>query len=319
MLLSKVANNLYWMSRYLERAEQVARLLDVHMNLALDAASPSAQQQRRAQVLLILHLEAPEGDFDDYALVKSLAFDRHNPSSIVSCIAVARENAQQVRELISTEMWMKLNRLYLDVRQIDHEQTWDAQPHEFFLMVEDGSQLFQGVTDATMNHNEGWHFIQLGRFLERAIATAHALDIHYQSLPPQRDYKLAQQDYFEWLGLLKSFCAFEAYCKVHGADLRSDRILDFVLFNPEFPRSVRFCVDSVFNALMAIADVTMVHKNSRVNKLTGSLRSALRYDEVTEVLGSLHEYLMNITRRCSQIHDVVYETYIYRPIETAVD
>lgn len=318
-LLSKVANSLYWMSRYLERAEHTARMLDVHVNLALDASSLIGQQQHRNLVLGCLYQPLAGDDFDDLRLVRSLAFDRDNPASIVSCLTVARENAQQVRELISTEMWMKLNRLYLDVRQMTFEQAWNAQPHEFFVMVEDGSQLFQGVTDATMNHNEGWHFIQLGRFIERLIATAHALDVHYQAFPLPRDYKLGLQDYFEWLGLLKSFCAFEAYTKVYGADLRWDQILEFILFNPDFPRSARFCIDSIFNALTSISDITVVHKNSRVNKLAGGLRSSLRYDDAADVLNDLHNYLTSIDRRCSQIHDAVYETYIYRAIEASLD
>src|SRR6185436_2078178 len=156
-MLSRVADNLYWMSRYLERSEHTARLVDVHLNLSLDQSRRMPADQRWDRLLDSLHVKRPEnGIRDEYTATHLLAFDIENSNSIVSCIANARENARQVREKISSEMWMQLNRLYLDLRRTHIDHIWDEQPHEFFRAVKDGAHLFQGITDSTMVHDEGW-------------------------------------------------------------------------------------------------------------------------------------------------------------------
>ncbi len=319
-MLSRVADNLFWMSRYLERAEHTARLLDVHLNLALESrkATPG---DHWARLLASLHIEAPaEGIKDEYSATQLLAFHQSNTNSIVVCIANARENARQVREKISSEMWIQLNRLYLDVRRANLDRIWNDQPHEFFRAVKDGAHLFQGITDSTMVHDEGWHFIQLGRYIERAMALAALLDRHLLAYPlSPDDHSLAMDEYFEWLGLLKCCTAFEAYCKVYNADLRPNRIAEFLLYNSEFPHSVRFCAEGLVTALQAIADSTQLSKNSRVHRTAGRLRSALSFDTVEEMIGRGSAiYLEDITRQCSQIHEALYETYIAYPVEAAL-
>jgi uncharacterized alpha-E superfamily protein len=159
----------------------------------------------------------------------------------VTCIATARENARQVRELISSEMWEQLNLLFLQVKQTSMEYIWDAEPHKFLNSVKGGIYLFQGITDATMNHSEGWHFIRFGRFLERATATAALLDAHFSlfqtDLVENEDEPL---DYLSWVGLLRSCASFEAYCKVYTAMIRPANVAEFLILNPEAPRSLRF-------------------------------------------------------------------------------
>jgi uncharacterized alpha-E superfamily protein len=320
-MLSRVADNLYWMSRYLERAEHTARLVDVHLNLSLDQSRTSAADQRWERLLDALHVPLPEGGVrDEYTATHLLAFDTENSNSIVSCIANARENARQVREKISSEMWMQLNRLYLDVRSTHLDNIWDEQPHEFFREVKDGAHLFQGITDSTMAHDEGWDFIQLGRFIERAGGVATLLDRHLSALPLWAgDQNLAMDDYFEWLGLLKCCTAFEAYCKVYNADLRPNRMVEFLLYNEDFPHSVRFCIEQVQIGLQSIADGTAVSKNSRVNRLAGRLRSALSFDQVDELIArGTHAYLEDIHRQCSQVHTAIYETYVAYAVEAAL-
>jgi uncharacterized alpha-E superfamily protein len=322
-MLSRVADNLYWMSRYLERAEHTARLVDVHLNLSLDQSRTRPADERWERLFNSLHVPMPEhGISNEYQATQLLAFEFEstNANSIMMCISHARENARQVREKISSEMWMQLNRLYLDMRQTTLDHIWDEQPHEFFRAVKDGAHLFQGITDSTMSHDEGWYFIQLGRYIERAVALASLLDNHLTSFPlSTTDYALAIDDYFEWLGLLKCCTAFEAYCKVYNADLRSKRIAEFLLFDVEFPHSVRFCIEQVQLALQAIAEVTTVSKNSRVHRWAGRLRSTLSFDQVDEmVMRGTHTYLNDIKRQCMQIHDAVYETYVTYPIESAL-
>ena len=177
-MLSRVAESLYWMSRYLERAEHTARLIDVHLNSMLDQAGGD-ESLRWQRLLRSLRTPLPTGEIDAYSVTRLLTFDEANDSSIVSCIAAARENARQVRERISSEMWEQLNRLFLQVKQTSMEQIWHAEPHKFLNSVKEGIYLFQGITDATMSHSEGWHFIRVGRFLERTTATASLLDTHF--------------------------------------------------------------------------------------------------------------------------------------------
>lgn len=319
-MLSRVADNLYWMSRYLERAEHTARLLDVHLNLMLDDPREQSTTRRWSRLLSSLYqdIELDHPD-DDYMLTYSLTCDMNNSASIVSCIAHARENARQVREQISSEMWEHLNKLFLSVRQADIKAVWDQQPHEFLRSVREGSHLFQGITDATIQHDEGWHFIQLGRSIERVMSINMLLDAHFSAFEFYPDYTVRQQEYFDWLGLLKFFTAFEAYCRAHNADLRADRIASFLLLDPSFPHSVRFSVEMIYNALNSIADATMTHRNSRPHRLVGRLRSGLSYDEVHDFIHSMHAYLQQINQQCNQIHEAVYDTYIYRPVESSLD
>lgn len=320
-MLSRVADNLYWMSRYLERAEHTARLVDVYLNVVLEQSDSRGGEQRSERLLSSLNVRIPEdGAGDDYSTTDLLAFDTENPNSIVSCVANARENARQVRETISSEMWLQLNRLFLDLRQTRIDQIWGEQPHEFFRAVKDGAHLFQGITDSTMLHDEGWYFIQFGRYIERATSLASLMNCHLSVFPlTPTDQKLDASEYFEWLGMLKSCTAFEAYCKVHNADLRANRIVDFLMFNENFPHAVRFCIEQIQVSLTAIAHVTAMKKNSRVHRLAGRLSSALSFDQVDEIAtrGS-YAYLNDIRQQCSQIHNALYETYIDYAVDVAL-
>jgi uncharacterized alpha-E superfamily protein len=248
-MLSRVADTLYWMSRYLERAEHTARVIDINLNLMLDQ-SPASAGPRWERVLASLRAEGPEGTpGDPYAICRALTFDATNTSSISACVAAARENARQVRELISSEMWEQLNRLYFQVRRASLVDIWSGQPHEFFNSVKDGAHLFRGITDSTVCQGEPYHFIEVGRFLERAAAAAALLDVHFGQTHDWNDPAVAAAQHLEWVGLLRCCAAFEAYCKVYTADLQPIRIAEFLLLNDEFPHSVRFSVDWVQSAL----------------------------------------------------------------------
>jgi uncharacterized alpha-E superfamily protein len=319
-MLSRVADHLYWLSRYLERAEHTARLIDVSLNLSLEL-SPAASEQRWGRILRSLRTAPPEnGALDAYSITQRLAFDVTNHNAILVAIASARENAQHVRELISSEMWEQLNRLYLQVREARLEEIWNDNPYEFFRNVKEGAHLFQGITDSTMTQGEGWHFIQVGRLTERAYSLASLLDVYFRELPPfpgdDSERTESASAYLEWVGLLKSCTAFEAYCKVYTADIKSECVAEFLLLNPDFPHSVCFAATRLQTALHAIADATETHKAGRINKLAGRLRALLEFGQLDELMsGDLHDSLGQIQQLCGQIHNTLYQTYIAYPID----
>ncbi len=309
-MLSRVAHCLYWMSRYLERAEHTARLLDVNLREMLDQ-TPAAAAQRWKELLTSLRRPALADGWDDsYRITEALTFDLTNNGSIRFCITAARDNARQVREQISSEMWEQLNGLFLTVNRATMEEVWQSTPHDFFKTVKQGAHLFQGITDATMSHGEGWQFIQVGRYVERAAATAALLAVHLP-LFWEAQRSGASMDDLEWVGLLKSCTAFEAYCKVYTATMNPERITEFLLLSPEFPRSVRFVAGMLQNSLQAIARATGSRGASRADRLAGRLRAALDYAQVDEIMADdIHEYLTNIQALCTQIHSALYQTYI---------
>jgi uncharacterized alpha-E superfamily protein len=314
-MLSRVADSLYWMSRYLERAEHTARLVSV--GLAQLDQSPQAGNLRWQRLLAALHTAPPAGGLDAYTGSRLLTVDSANPSSLSACVTLARENARQVREQISTEMWEQLNRLYLRVRSTDLEAIWRDDPVEYYQRVKESAHLFQGITDATINHDEGWLFIQLGRYLERAWATTLLLDVFFQ--PHLNDAAAAPLDVSQWVVLLKCCTAFEAYCKVYTADVQPQRIADFLLLNPDSPRSIRFAVDRLQNSLQQIGRRTGSRNAERAERLAGRLRAQLDYGQVDEILAdSLPAYLDHIRRQCGAIHGAIYSAYIAYPIDQAL-
>lgn len=315
MMLSRVADNLYWMSRYLERAEHTARLLDVTLDLMPDR-SVEANNQAWRRLFDSLHLPHPEiPPVNAFQFTQTLAFAATNTGSILYHITAARENARQVREQISSEMWEQINQLYLEIKETTIRQIW-RQPHAFFQRVKQGTHLFQGISDSTMTHGEGWHFIQVGQFMERATNTAVLLNIHLQETPGYRQEEaVSNEQYLDWVSLLRSCTAFEAYCKVYTADTRFDYIAEFLLLRHEFPHSVHYAINKVRDALYAIAEATHTAKNSQVNRRAGRLEAMLDFDQIEDVLSEgLHEYLYRIEEECGRIHDSLYQTYINYPV-----
>ena len=315
MLLSRVADNLYWMSRYLERAEHTARLIDVSLNLMLEQA-PAASERRWQRLLRALHVPPDDMPGDAAHITGLLTFDPGNSNSIAACVTSARENAQHVRELISSEMWEQVNGLYLQIKRTRPDDIWNGRPHEFYNAVKEGSHLFQGITDSTMTQGEGWQFIQIGRLIERAMSVAALIDVHYGELHNLAGQSDSTDDYLEWIGLLKSVTAFEAYCKVYGADLREDAIAEFLLLNGEFPHAVCYAATRLQACLNEIAGKTETHRAGRVGKLAGRLRALLEFAQVDEIIDvSLHDTLDQVQTLCGQIHTGLYGTYITYSVE----
>ena len=317
LMLSNVADNLYWMARYLERAEHTSRLLIVNLNISLDMLPANAQQQW-ARLFKALNVPVPEGEIDDLTAIEILTFDRENSNSILSCIMSARENARQVRAQISSEMWEHLNEMFLNIKSTSLEKIWNAGPFTFLREIRNGSHLFEGITDSTMNHGEGWHFIQVGRFIERANGIANLLAVHSEVLEDQ-NADLDNEEYLELLAVLKSCTAFEAYCKIYTATFKRERITELLLLNPEFPHSIRFSIDCVQSALDNIAEATDKRKTIRTNRLVGRLKAELSFDMIDDVISyDLGNYLNGIRQKCAEIHSSVNETYIAYPVQSAL-
>ncbi len=317
-MLSRVADSLYWMSRYLERAEHTARLIDVDFQLRLDQ-SPEAGSGRWLRLLEALQAPAPEdGKIDATTLTHILTLDKTNSSSIISCVAAARENLRQVREQCSSEMWEQLNRLYLQVNSTISSEAWLLHSYVFFRAVQEGAHLFQGVTDSTMSHGEGWQYIQLGRYVERTDAIARLIGTHLIRLPYSPDQAVESEEYLEWVGLLKSCAAFEAYCKKYTAELRPLRVAEFLLLNLEFPHSVRFSVDMVHAALRAIAELTE-RKAEQPVRLAGRLRATLSFGQIDEIIASgASAYVQSVRQQCGQAHTAIHQIYFDYPVESAL-
>jgi uncharacterized alpha-E superfamily protein len=317
-MLSRVADSLYWMSRYLERAEHTARLIEVDLQLRLDQ-SPESSAGRWLRLLNALQTLGPEDPkIDAASITHLLTLERTNPSSILSCVSAARENLRQVREQCSTEMWEQLNRLYLQVSNTSKAESWLLNSHIFFRAVLEGAHLFQGVTDSTMSHGEGWQYIQLGRYVERTDTLARLIGTHFGSLTQPPDQAVESEEYLEWVGLLKSCAAFEAYCKTYTAEMRPLRVAEFLLLNPEFPHSVRFSVDMVHASLARIGEMTE-RKAEQPVRLAGRLQATLNFSQIEEILASgASAYVDSVRWQCAQAHTAIHQVYFDYSVESAM-
>ena len=313
MLLSRVADSLYWITRYLERAEYTVRVLNVRLDLGLDRRRDGWDFGR---LFASLGMSAEQGLPDNpVSLVERVIFDASHPGSVAASVTAARENARQVREQISTEMWQQINELFLRVKQA-RPGAGSARPHYVSRLVIDGIHLFQGYTDATMAHGEGWQYMQAGRFIERAASTAALLDRHLADGAAAPDGSPLAQ--LEWMGLLRSCCALEGYCRCYTADLRRSRIAEFLLLNAEFPRSVRFAAARVEQALRAIAPLTGRPPDGQAERLAGRLHAPLGYGQIDEILHDSHVYLETIREHCARVHAALFHTYISYRVESAL-
>ena len=314
MMLSRVADSLYWMSRYLERAEHIARVVNVNLNVTQDRTPADAATHWGR---LLGALPAPPAFARKTADEETGAgtVDLANRESITACVGVARENARQVREEISSEMWEELNRLYLSLRaEQPAGSDWMSGTDEFLTSTMTSVHLIQGVTDATMTHDEGWHFIELGRFIERATNTAALLGLQFREFRSDSETPVGVAEYVEWVAVLQSCGAFEAYCRHYTADVRPMRIADFLVLNAEFPRSIRFAAGRVAASLKTVASMTG-RVNGRAERLAGRLTASLDYGQIDEIYSALPAHLDDIVRQTNAIGSAVYQQYIAYHIE----
>jgi uncharacterized alpha-E superfamily protein len=313
-MLSRVADSLYWMSRYIERAENEARLLDVNLQLLLDIGNEAEAMQHWAPVIASLEetdlFDSLYATADERSVTEFVTLQKKNQNSIFSCLNLARENARTTREQISSEMWEQINRLYLFVQSDEARTLLGSTPHEFFKRIIAGSHRFQGITDATMTHGEGWDFIRIGRLLERADSTSRILDVKYHILLPTGEDVGGNVDTIQWMAVLKSCSALEAYCKLYVSQVAPWKVAEFLVTHADFPRSIRFCIDSLDAALHRISGVAETHFENEAERLSGRLRSDVDYVTIGEIFElGLHEYLEAIQKRLVEVSEAMYATY----------
>lgn len=310
-MLSRVADSIYWLTRYVERAENVARFIDVNLNLLLDSPAGIAQQW---EPLVLTTGDLPlfrerYGKPTEENVIRFLTFDANYPNSILSCLRLARENARSVREIISSEMWEQVNAFYLmvtDAARSPAALDWS----DFFAHVKMASHLFAGVMNATMTHNEGWNFGQIGRFLERADKTARILDVKYYILLPSVKDVGGMLDELQWMALLKSASAYEMYRKQGVHRITPTSIAEFLILEQEFPRSIRFCILNAERSLHEITGTPLGAWRTPVERTLGRLRADLDYLTIEEIMeAGLHEVLDDLQRRMNDVGEKISETF----------
>ena len=313
-MLSRVADSLYWMGRYIERAEHTSRLLAVKLESMIEQSREDSEASWSRMIAALSTESAETNHADALATTAAVALDRANPSSLASSLSRARDNARPVREQLSTEVWEHLNRLYLRMVPLSIEEIWVHQPATIFRDILRDLHMLEGVIYTTLRHGEGWYFLELGRYIERAQLVSRLLGIHFGA--SAADIAQAPQapqasKYLDWLVLLKFCSAFEPYCKEHTAALRPERVAEFLLFDSEFPHSVKFAVTRVREALANVAPGAPPQRRARCERLAGKLKAAIDFGQVDELMGaSLAPFLAEIMRQCEQIHDEVYVAYI---------
>lgn len=313
-MLSRVADSIYWLNRYIERAENVARFVDVNLNLMLDLPSGVSQQWKPLVVTTgdIATFEERYGEATAENVIYFLTFDTDYPNSILSCLQAARENARSIREIVSSEMWEEINTFYHMIRDASANNgstSIDQLFHNLFSHVKLASHRFSGVMDATMSHNEGWHFGMLGRLLERADKTARILDVKYYILLPSAQLVGTPLDRIQWIALLKSASAYEMYRKFQHRIVPSG-VAEFMILNREFPRSVNFCVQEAERCLHQITGTPTGTWCNSAERSLGQLCAKLGYITIEDIIeDGLHEFLDRLQSELNQVGDRINSTF----------
>ena len=320
-MLSRVADSIYWMNRYIERAENVARSIDVNLQLALDTPGGATEQWAP-----LVHSTGNQHLFQERFgeatlenVVAFLAFDTGNPNSIFSCLRAARENARSVRESITSEMWEQVNKFYLMVRAVASAGGVLDSPHAFFADIKMASHLYVGITDATMSHGEGWHFGRLGHLLERADKTSRILDAMYFVLLPGVTDIDGPIDDIQWSAVLKSASAFEMYRKRHGR-IAPHPVTEFLMLDREFPRSMHSCVVKADESLHAISGSSISSFENAAEERLSQLRSELDDAQIKNIVsGGLHEFLVGFQASLNRVGNAIFDTYFASKVFTGLN
>jgi len=291
-MLSRVASNLYWMSRQVERAENTARVLDVTWRMSLLVKEPRLQDQEWFAPLNITGTLFPFSGRHSTVCAREvlhfMALDPENPSSIYSCARQARENARAIRGAITSEMWEVLNATWLEMQSLDEARMNARGISAFFDWVKERSHLFRGVTFGTMRRDDAYNFTRLGTHIERADSTARILDVKYHILLPSVKDVGGAVDYYQWSAVLRSVSAFESYRKVYRDAITPIRLAELLILRQDIPRSLHFCLRQVHETL----DLVRNDRSAEAQRQAGLLLSQLRYGRISDIFATgLHEYL----------------------------
>ena len=311
MMLARVADSLYWIGRYVERAEHLCRLSDVMLTAALDRTE-SATQIARIALAAVGDPDDAAKALDPYQAARALVLNREDAGSVANSLARARENARQVRDQITTETWERLNLVYLRVTDPDAEAEFAAGSQAFLHGIVADLHLFKGAADSTMSHGEGWRFLLLGVYLERAQLVARLLDIAFgEAAKPD-----AGADHLALMSLPRMACALEPYLRVYTADIQPRYILEFLLFDEEFPRSIRFATARIEEHLAVLTRRAEAEGRVAPERLAGRLAARLEFADPEEVLANgAGDILRSVIGECASIHQAIYETFVAYPLE----
>ncbi len=319
VMLSRVAGSLYWMSRYLERAENQARLIDINLQILLDFGQVCGETLKE-HWLPVLRSSGDEELFftlyevaDNESVTEFLTFRPENPNSLFSCISNARENARQVRDQISSGMWEVLNDAYHFIQGGDAKEVWRVGASAFYDKIKLFSHLFQGITLSTFSRNEGFDFIEFGKYLERADKITRLLDIKYHILLPKATDVGGAVDAAQWHAVLRSASALEAYRRFYVADILVSKVVEFLIFESSFPRSLLFCLQQMdtFTHLIAHADT---NQRSEAGLLFDRFMQKLDAIEVEDIFRQgLHEFLTEAQQVIAAVGGYTYTTFMYHP------
>lgn len=305
-MLSRTADHLFWMSRYTERAENTARMLDVNYQTTLLPQSEAVGKVGWQGLLSISELlssyEKKHGAIEAREVMDFMVKDESNPSSIVSCLNAARENARAVRGTLTTEVWETQNQTWLEVKRMIKTGEFEADPAQFFEWVKFRSHLSRGVTVGTMLMDEALHFMRLGTFLERADNTARLVDVKFHAVESDffgvANEKDQEYDFYHWSAILRSVSGFEIYRKVYRDVIKPERVADLLILRPDMPRSLHASLNEVVNNLALVAS----DPDSETLRRAGKLRAEMKYGRIDEILATgLHAYLVQFLDRVNDL------------------
>lgn len=311
-MLSRTADHLFWMARYTERAENTARMLDVHVQTALLPQAPEHLEKGWRALLGISELQA---QFDDkYGLLTQkdvidfMVRDPDNPSSIAACLTEARENARAVRGTLTTEVWETQNATWLKMQQHLNNNLLEQDPSQFFEWVKYRSHLSRGVTLGTMLKDEAFNFIRLGTFLERADNTARILDVKFLAANGSGSTEAnAQVDFYYWAAILRSVSAFEIYRKVYRDVITPARVAELLILRADMPRSLLACMDEVISNLKEVSN----DLSADTERFAGKLHAELQFNRIDDILeAGLHDYLTQFLKHIFELGNRVSRDFL---------
>ncbi len=318
-MLSRVANTFYWMTRYVERADNLARLIDVNQQLLLDSERLDSDRLRGFWQPIILSAgdeETFNSLYDEAGSAEVIHFltdDPRNPNSITSCIGLARENARTVRDQLSDELWEEINSLYLFTRSEEASQLISSDPVRFYQKIRRAAETFLGIAASTISRNEAWEFMDLGRHLERADKTTRFIDVTSYLPGGAEGMQSSTPGILHWSAILRSCGALGAFRSVKR-DFDARGVFDFLVFSKDFPRSVLFCIEAVDTALHRISGTPRGTFSNEAERETGRLLSDLNFGSTEDAFSiGLHPYLDSLQARFNRIGGAIFESYVLMP------
>lgn len=311
-MLTRVAESIFWMNRYIERMENNARVIETNLMIAMDSTG-GASEQWAPLILITGYYPEFEKRYKEPIkenVIKYLISDPENPSSILNCIHCARENARTIREHISNDIWENLNSGYLELKEMSNKGEVENL-NEFLKKVKITGQLFSGLVDSTISRNEAWIFSCIGRYLERTDNATRFLDVKYFHLLPDVKDVGSPIDLLQWHAILKSLSALEMFKKKHSK-MSSDKIIEFVVFDKEFPRSMFFCLTALEYSMDQLLQIGAEGKIDDIRKKIGLLKTEIEFANVSEIIKhGLHEYLDELQTKLIDIGNLIQTTILY--------